>query len=505
MKINRALNYSASAFLIIFLSGLIIIWWVSQAQLVKEEAAKLNKAIQGIDRVLSHAQQAASQARSYKLAPCNENTLTELRKIVAGTPYIRSVSLMNHRHIYCSSVFGNKISSYSSDGYYNGALMVINNNSLTPERSVLIYRSADKYGEGALIGIDGYYLYGILSLLSSDSETGLVVGGRYMSSQGVVSQDQPNSHTLTLSSSAFPFSVQATESTTSHLNYIIRVYTAELIATTLLSLFIAFAIYRYTAFRNTIDCRLDKAIKKGCIYPVIQPVICASSGRICGGEVLLRWALPDGGHVPPDIFIPAAEKSGKIKLLTTLAIETVTNECTQAGSTVPDEFILFFNVSSANFEDATLLNDCILASYTLGQCNIRLGLEITERTLIEENAFSKDILATLRKFDIKIALDDFGTGNANYTYIRQFNPHFLKIDKAFTRSIASDPVSQGFVRNMISLAELAGCNTIAEGVENELQADKLKALGVDYLQGFYYLKPLPLNQFFNSAFSNTQY
>ena len=483
----------------IFFSGIAVIWWTTETFIDRASYARLKKATHVIDNVLSHAEQAASEALAYKDSSCDQHTLTALRKIAAGIPYIRSVNLVKGSHVCCSSFFGEKSSLYNGAYYHNGSLMIVSNDSLTPERSIMIYISADEDGDGSLVDIDGYYLYSILNLLSSDSDIQLVVGDNYMNSDGVVSQTLHDANIIRAISLKFPYSVVTTSSTAKRLPSVIRANASAVIIIALLSLFVAFLFYHYSAFRNTLDYRLKKAMKRGFIYPVIQPVICVVTGRIMGGEVLLRWVTSDGKNISPDLFIPSAEKSGKIRALTTLAIKKVTAEFQLSGRKIPDGLLLFFNVSSANFEDDTLLNDCMLASSIFKPFNIHIGLEITERTLIEESEGSRYITDSLRKYDVKIALDDFGTGYANYTYIRQFHPHFLKIDKEFTRNVAGDDVSQGFIKNMISLAKLASCSTIAEGVEDQSQAALLTALGVDYFQGFFYSPPVPVKQFFDEV------
>jgi sensor c-di-GMP phosphodiesterase-like protein len=500
MKINNALNYSVLLFLMVFFSGLSVIEWTMEKFIDKASYAALKKTTNMIDKVLSHADQAASNVLAYKYSSCDEHTLAAIRKIVADIPYVRSINLIKDGEAYCSSIFGEKSSFYNEAYYQHYPLMILNNNSLTLERSAIIYRSVDEHGDGSLVSIDGYYLYSILNLLSSDFDIGLVVGDRYMNSDGVVSQPPQDTDTIRFFSLKFSYSVVATSSTARNFIYLVRVNAGAIIVMVLLSLLTASSFYRYTSYRNTLDYRLNKAMTKGLIFPVIQPVICVNTGRITGGEVLLRWVTSDGKDIPPDLFIPSAEKSGKIKALTTLAIEKVTADFKSSGRVIPSGLSLFFNVSSANFEDDTLLNDCLRASSIFKLFNIHIGLEITERTLIEESERSRHITDSLRKYDIKFALDDFGTGNANYTYIRQFHPQFLKIDKAFTRNVTSDYVSHGFIKNMISLARLAGCNTIAEGVEDQAQATVLRALGVDYFQGFFYSKPVPVKQFFDEVY-----
>ncbi|MFZ5210265.1 EAL domain-containing protein [Enterobacter kobei] len=255
-------------------------------------------------------------------------------------------------------------------------------------------------------------------------------------------------------------------------------------------------------YKKTIEYKIKNALKKKKIYPLIQPIVCADTGKIVGGEVLMRWRISEGELVPPELFIPIAESNGMIKLITTETFRTITKAFFVHNNIFKENIIIFFNVSSANFEDEKLLNDCNVAAEILHRYNVNIGLEVTERTFIEGNACTRHITEELRRAGVVIALDDFGTGNSNYLYIKQFEPNFIKIDKAFISEIDTDKFSKTTVQSMLLLGKGLECRIVAEGIETESQKKVLLEMGVDYLQGYLFSKPIPLSEFFDKVKGN---
>ncbi|HHA2288159.1 TPA: EAL domain-containing protein, partial [Enterobacter asburiae] len=445
-KIDFSVRFSMAAFLCLCFVGMGIAFWQFYNSQMKDANLRLNKAVSAVEVIISHAKQAAEQAEHFTGTDCSESTLKNIRKIAASIPDVRSVSLMVNNEIYCSSVLGDQSAITYEKDYTDGNLLLMNGNDLTPYRSIIIYRSADLVGNGVLIGIDAYYVYSVLNLLSYGTDIHLQIGEKIMSKSGRVSNASEESITKSKVSNKFSFSASTATYTDEIWSYFIKMERMTIGMILFSSILLSLLFYRYLQFRQTIEFKLRKAIRTGQIFPVVQPIVSAQSGLVVAGEVLLRWTTPEGKSIPPDQFISVAESNGTIKTLTSLAFERVSSSFSASKVDFSHNVTLFFNVSSANFEDDRLLEDCLKANRKVSSSGFCIGLEITERTLIEENESTRYITNSLRKSGIKIALDDFGTGNANYTYIRQFQPNFLKIDKAFTRNIISDNVSRLFVQ-----------------------------------------------------------
>lgn len=476
--------------------GFVGAWWHTAKMTEQETLRTLNQSVQSVEVILGHAAKAAMHAQLYREKPCAESALTDLRKIVAETPDVRSVSLMRRNIIYCSSVFGQSPSPSDPGQYAEGRLLLMNGNKVTPYRSILVFRDADKQGNGVLVGIDGYYIFSILKNLRFRNEVFFNIDNQFMNENGKVFNNSALGKTLSQESSKFGFSIDTLKLSAKDIVKSIPLHVLLIIVTS--AFLLSFLMHKYLLLRDSVEYRLRRAMVSGEIYPVIQPIVEAKTDRLLGGEVLLRWTTSKGIAITPDQFIPVAESSGLIKQLTSLAFEQVRNYAIKLDVSLQDDLTIFFNVSSANFSDNLLLEQCIITSDALRNKNIFVGIEITERILIEESNITSDITGKLISNGIRIALDDFGTGNANYSYVKQFRPEFLKIDKAFTRNVDSDLVSGIVVRNMISLAREIDCMIIAEGVEEDEQRNILSEMGVDYIQGFLISRPVSLVDFFQA-------
>lgn len=127
--------------------------------------------------------------------------------------------------------------------------------------------------------------------------------------------------------------------------------------------------------------------------------------------------------------------------------------------------------------------------------NAQIVLEITERESIEHNSQTDAVTGGLRLLVIHFSLDDFGTGHANYSYLQQFQPEYIKVDKVFTSNIETNAASGLIVKNMINLARKFGCQIIAEGVEDNIQLQILRDLGIDIIQGYFFSRSLPVDDY----------
>lgn len=220
------------------------------------------------------------------------------------------------------------------------------------------------------------------------------------------------------------------------------------------------------------------------LYLAYQPVINAKTGKVKSYEVLLRIMCEDGSLISAGKYIQIAEKYGFIHKVDMFVLEMAINELKNSV-----DVVLGINVSNVSIDDGkwiarakTLLANSEIAS--------RLVVEITETGVQESLERIISFVDLVKGFGCKMAIDDFGAGHTSFTQLKNIQADYLKIDGAFVKDIVSNPDSKLFVKTMIDFSKAFGLETIAEFVEDGAIAKVLIDLGVDYLQGYYFNKPL---------------
>lgn len=475
--------------------GLAITFYQMQRTLVHELRENLHHAMNSIDIVLSHGKTAANEANQWIGKTCDSEVLTGLRTLVATIPDVRTVNLVSGDEIYCTSVFGGKNFRINAHEYTNGKLLLLNGNKITPTRSLIVYRNAKDSDNSILVGIDGYYLYNILQLVGKGYGLYIKVGDKVMTEHGIVISLPVLSETLTLSSSAFDYTLIADSGHVSNLWTFLKYEKATITMVVLFALLTTFLFSRYLLYLYTIEYRLKKAIKHKQLTPWIQPIVSAQTGEIIGGEVLLRWNHPCLGFVPPDTFIAIAEQNGMIDLITRNCFLDVVTELERLREKPVTSLIICFNVSANTFDNEEIVLLCHKFNSRINSDFFRPVLEVTERDDIISASQTLKTIHKLKNAHIELSLDDFGTGNANYNYISIFSPNYIKIDKIFTADIDYNKIHVLVVESIIALANKLGCYVVAEGIEREEQANLLKEMGVHFFQGYLFFKPVPVNEF----------
>ena len=222
-----------------------------------------------------------------------------------------------------------------------------------------------------------------------------------------------------------------------------------------------------------------------------QPVIDLASGRIVGAEALARWHSSHHGSIPPVTFIPVAEEIGLISRLGEHVLRTA---CTQVVAWQVDElvgpgFSISVNLSTLQLEDDDLVDRVASILNQSGLSAHNLVLEITESCVMSDNHRNVQALVDLRALGVRIAIDDFGTGYSSLSYLQQFPVDILKIDRSFVATIQAGAADTSLAPAIVSLADSLSLRVVAEGVETELQADTLNALGCELAQGYYFAHP----------------
>ncbi len=238
--------------------------------------------------------------------------------------------------------------------------------------------------------------------------------------------------------------------------------------------------------RNDIENGLRLAIPAGQIVPYFEPQIDLTTGRLCGFEVLARWAHPTQGPIPPDRFIPVAEESGLIGELSL----SIMRQAFAAARDWDPGLSLSVNISPWQLRDAWLAQKIIKATVEGGFAPNRLEIEITESALFDNLALAQSIVGSLKNQGVRLALDDFGTGYSSLAHLRALPFDRIKIDKSFVLSLLDNADSAAIVNAIIGLGDSLNLPVTAEGVENEAIAERLTALGCTKAQGWLYSRPL---------------
>ncbi|MDT8991270.1 EAL domain-containing protein [Curvibacter sp. APW13] len=235
---------------------------------------------------------------------------------------------------------------------------------------------------------------------------------------------------------------------------------------------------------------LDKAVERGELTVMYQPLARLDSGRVAGAEALLRWTHPILGMVSPVEFIPVAESAGQILVIGEWVLRQA---CQQARNWdfAGRNWVMAVNVSFIQFRqtDFVLMVERVLHETGLpGHC---LELELTESVAMGDTRKAEHTMRQLRAMDVRVAIDDFGTGYSSMSYLRRLGFHKLKIDQSFVRHIGEDVADESIITATIQLARSLGMQTLAEGVETETQRRFLRAQGCDLMQGWLLSKAIP--------------
>jgi len=247
--------------------------------------------------------------------------------------------------------------------------------------------------------------------------------------------------------------------------------------------------------RSSIESNLSKAIENNEFSIYYQPQINSISNTLIGAEALLRWNNKNLGSVSPAEFIPICEATSKIVSITEWIIAQVCRDIHKMKETYNDEFRVSINISSVHMlnDDFVEKIDNIVKSHSILPSQIEL--EITEGALIKNTDESTKKINTLKNLGYSISIDDFGTGYSSLSYLKNFPFDKLKIDQSFVRSLPNDTQDIGIVRSIIGIANALNLNVIAEGVETKENLDFLNYEGCSLIQGYYYSKPLPLDEY----------
>lgn len=252
------------------------------------------------------------------------------------------------------------------------------------------------------------------------------------------------------------------------------------------------------AARDDMESELTKEIPRGIrdneFELHYQPRFSFANGTVTSIEALVRWNHPIQGLIPPNDFIPAAERSG---MVTTLGEWVLRIACKQAKAWLSDgylDIIVAVNISTRNFSERSFVAKVAEILRETGLPAANLEIEITESTFIQDSERAAENVRSLKELGVTVALDDFGTGYANLTYLKMLRTNTLKIDREFVENILDDSFDCAIAQSIINLGGMREMHTIAEGVEEPEQVRRLLEIGCKEFQGYFFSRPKPSAQ-----------
>jgi len=239
---------------------------------------------------------------------------------------------------------------------------------------------------------------------------------------------------------------------------------------------------------------LQQAIAQQRLLPFLQPKLCLKSDRIVGVEALVRWAHPQRGWVQPGDFIPFAERTGRIALIT----QSMLTQCIALLGQAERRgrpLTLALNISTYDLRDAALAPriERMLRQHKLPA--ERLQLEITETGLLDSGDEPIARLQALRAVGVALAIDDFGTGQSSLAYLQRLPAQELKIDRSFVSDVDRDSARRGLLAAIVRLGHSLGLIVTAEGVETAGELEVVRSVGCDLAQGYLIARPMPAPDF----------
>ena len=246
--------------------------------------------------------------------------------------------------------------------------------------------------------------------------------------------------------------------------------------------------------RLQLETDLRKAVDNNDLQLVYQPKVCTTTGQVTCVEALLRWPHAERGFVSPSQFIPVAEEIG---LMSTIGLWALNEACREVSllqkSSLP-QLQVAVNISAQQFSDTKFVDSVYNALDKHGLDHQSLELEVTESLVMNDVKRVISMLNTLRNSGISIAIDDFGTGYSSLQYLQELPLDTLKIDRAFILALDDSDPDSSVANSIVQLAKLFNLETVAEGIETDDQELKIRSLGVHYIQGYLYSKPVSASE-----------
>lgn len=242
--------------------------------------------------------------------------------------------------------------------------------------------------------------------------------------------------------------------------------------------------------RRTSELELRRALALRQLEVFYQAQVNTDSNLLTGFEALIRWRHPEKGFISPAEFLPVAEEIGLIGPIGDWVLRTACKEATKW----PKDITIAVNVSPLQFENGNFADSVRRALLSTGLAGHRLEIEITEGILLKNDQTVAKTLDQLRALDVRIAMDDFGVGYASLSQLAQFPFNKIKIDRSIAGVEGENPKQRAIVRAITALGQSLGMATLAEGVEDAAQVERLRTDGCHSVQGYFFSRPIPASE-----------
>ena len=246
--------------------------------------------------------------------------------------------------------------------------------------------------------------------------------------------------------------------------------------------------------RLALENMLRKALSHRELVLFYQPVVDIQSRQVVGVEALIRWKHPEMGLLSPGHFISVAESSGLIIPIGDWVLRTACKQVKMWQKKIDPALTVAVNLSARQFQQPNLPEEIAEVLEETGLEAKYLELEITESNAMQNAENTIYTLRELKALGVHIAMDDFGTGYSSLNYLKRFPIDILKLDQSFVRDITSDPSDAAIATAVIAMAHSLSLEVIAEGVEKEDQFEWLQKEKCDYIQGYFFSKPIPVEE-----------
>lgn len=233
---------------------------------------------------------------------------------------------------------------------------------------------------------------------------------------------------------------------------------------------------------------------------VVQPIVSAQTGQICGGETLLRWSY-GGKDISPTVFVPILERSGQIIGVGRWVFEQVVRCCKRLLSS-GSQIRLSFNVSYLQIMDDEFVPFLRKTLHQHHMDGSHLTVELTETHFVESSERLQQFIKGCHELGLQMALDDFGAGYSSLSLLLQFPTGIVKLDRSLLTQITTSPEILHFIKSIVYACHSFGQRICAEGVETEEQAAILRDMGCELIQGFYYYEPMELRDLYELTARN---
>jgi len=479
-----------------FALAALMAWSFAVSGQQSQVAADAKAALEHTERLYGHAAAALHEIAEVKSEPCSPAHIRALLQLTESSPFVVNIGYGAGDLVACNSwgpLTYRLKKAEATEVMPDGTGVAVNwrPQSFGTDRSMLILRSD---GYSVLVDQQGFYDDWGGSDASTLESVSLASGTRLIPSYAAGgSPPAADGDLVRTSRTADGWAVTISQPAITFARYVRSQRTLLVPLAVVQALLFGLLAVLWLRRRLSLAGEFRAAVRRHEITAHYQPVIDLATGLCVGAEALARWRRPDGSQVPPDVFIPMAERAGLIGKVTQQVVAAVVRDLgrwLQANASAH----VSINLSAAELRSGRVLHEF---QATFGSAGIdcrQIWLEVTETGIIDM-AEARPILVELRRRGHLLAIDDFGTGYSSLSYLHQLQVDILKVDRCFVEVIGSDAATRDVTELVIALAHQLHLAVVAEGVETETQAHYLRERGVTYAQGWLFARPLPADAF----------